>query len=175
MWHQTACKISVSLTFLNWVKKWNVFFYHISDLMLATLIQRSDENLFIFDPVQKQETNWDFAGCFMIVLIPYILAILSNNIVGPIKVHLTIWGWLGEAKVLTLPGRPRLAYSWARPILAAGKGKVGMFLFLLFLYFHSFSSFSPVSVFHLLYYLLYLLSPFPRERTQNEPQGLTCC
>ena len=34
-----------------------------------------------------------------------------------------------------------LAYSWARPAtLAAGRGRVGMFLFLLFLHFHSFSS-----------------------------------
>ena len=33
-----------------------------------------------------------------------------------------------------------LAYSWARPaILAAGKGRGGMFLFLLSLHFHSFS------------------------------------
>ena len=37
-----------------------------------------------------------------------------------------------------------LAYSWARPaVLAAGKGRGGMFLFLLLLHFHSFSSFSP--------------------------------
>ena len=36
-----------------------------------------------------------------------------------------------------------LAYSWARPaILAAGKGRGGMFLFL-FLHFHTFLSFSP--------------------------------
>ena len=33
-----------------------------------------------------------------------------------------------------------LAYSLARPaVLAAGKGREGMFLFLLFLHFHSFS------------------------------------
>ena len=36
----------------------------------------------------------------------------------------------------------RLAYSWARPaVLAAGKGRRGMFLFLLFLHLHLFSSF----------------------------------
>ena len=47
-----------------------------------------------------------------------------------------------------------LAYSWARPaILAVGKGRGGMFLFLLFHHTHSFSSFCPVPLFRLLYYL----------------------
>ena len=51
----------------------------------------------------------------------------------------------------------RLAYNWTRPaILAAGKGRRGMFLFLLFLHFHSFSSFSPVPLFRLLFFLLSL-------------------
>ena len=51
---------------------WNVFFffYRISELMLATLIQRYDKKSFHF----KNETN--FTGCqvphFMIVLILYI-------------------------------------------------------------------------------------------------------
>ena len=44
--------------------------------MLPTLIQRYDKNHFIFDPVQKRETNRKFTGCqmphFMIVLILYI-------------------------------------------------------------------------------------------------------
>ena len=44
--------------------------------MLPTLIQRYDKNHFIFDPVQKRETNWNFTGSqmshFMIVLILYI-------------------------------------------------------------------------------------------------------
>ena len=63
-----------------------------------------------------------------------------------------------------------LAYSWTRPaILAAGKGRGGMFLFLLFLHCHSSSSFSPVPLFHLLYYLS---SFFLWETTQNDPQGL---
>ena len=77
---------------------------------------------------------------------------------------------------LASPGlQLRLAYSWARPaILAAGKGRVGMFLFLLFLHCHSFSSFSPVPLFHLLYYLFYFSSPFLWETTQNDPQELTC-
>ena len=49
-------------------------------------------------------------------------------------------GWLGGKGVvyLTLPGvKVIFAYSWARPaILAEGKGRGGMFLFLLFLHFH---------------------------------------
>ena len=44
MWHLTACQISVSVLFLNWIK--NEIFYHISELMLATLIQRHDKKLF---------------------------------------------------------------------------------------------------------------------------------
>ena len=53
-------------------------------------------------------------------------------------------GWLGEAKVSCIL-RHRgvqliLAYSWARPaILAAGKSRGGMFLFLLLLHFYLFS------------------------------------
>ena len=72
MWHLTACKISVCLSFLNWIKN-EMIFYRISELMLAselmllTLIQKSN---FIFYPDQN------FTGCqmshFMIVLIPYI-------------------------------------------------------------------------------------------------------
>ena len=51
MWPLTACKISVSLSFL----KWNDF-CRISELMLPKLIQRYDKNNFSFDPVQKRET-----------------------------------------------------------------------------------------------------------------------
>ena len=45
--------------------------------MLPTLIQRyNKKNHFIFDPVRKRETNWNFTGCqmthFMIVLILFI-------------------------------------------------------------------------------------------------------
>ena len=61
------------------------------------------------------------------------------------------WGWwLGKAKVSCVSLRHRgvqlsLAYRWERPaILAAGKGRGGMFLHHLFPLFHSFSSFSPV-------------------------------
>ena len=46
---------------------------------------------------------------------------------------LLLWGRLGEAKMSCILHHPgvqlRLAYSWARPaILAAGKGRGGMFL-----------------------------------------------
>ena len=40
MWHLTACKSSVSLSFLNWIK---MIFYRISELMLPTLNQRYDK------------------------------------------------------------------------------------------------------------------------------------
>ena len=35
MWHLTACKISVSPSFLNWIKN-EMIFYHTSELMLPT-------------------------------------------------------------------------------------------------------------------------------------------
>ena len=45
---------------------WNeMIFYHISELMLQTLIQRYDKNHFSFDPVQKWRTYWNFTGCQM--------------------------------------------------------------------------------------------------------------
>ena len=73
MWHLKACKISVSLSFLNGLKMNDFLLYF---WMLATLIQRYSRNHFIFDPVQERETNWNFTGCqmpyFFIVLIPYI-------------------------------------------------------------------------------------------------------
>ena len=46
MW-LTACKISVSLSFLNWIKK-EMIFYRISELILPTLIQRYDKKSFHF-------------------------------------------------------------------------------------------------------------------------------
>ena len=42
----TACKISVSLWFLNWDKN-EMIFYRISELMLPTLIQRYDKKKII--------------------------------------------------------------------------------------------------------------------------------
>ena len=47
MWHLTASKISVSLSFVNWIKN-EMIFYRISELMLATLIQRYDKKSFHF-------------------------------------------------------------------------------------------------------------------------------
>ena len=87
------------------------------------------------------------------------------------KRHRHEWVLLGKAKVLCILHhwgvQLILAYSWARPgILAAGKGRGGMFLFLLFLHFHSFSSFSPVPLFHLLDYAFYLSSLFLWEKTK---------
>ena len=43
MWYLTTCKISVSLLFLKWIKN-EMIFYRISELILATLIQRYDKN-----------------------------------------------------------------------------------------------------------------------------------
>ena len=55
MWHLTACKISVHLSFWKWNDFWNDF---LSYLWINV------------------ETNWNFTGCqmpyFMITLIPYI-------------------------------------------------------------------------------------------------------
>ena len=87
---------------------------------------------------------------------------MSASFSGSDFVHRLV-GWLGEATVSYILRHQgvqlRLAYSWARPaVLAAGKGRGGMFLFLLFLYFQSFSFISPVPLFHLLYYLLSLFS-----------------
>ena len=62
MWHLTACKISVSLSFLNWIKNETIF-YHISELMLATLqvIQRYDKKI-IFDCIN---TIYQFIKLFL--------------------------------------------------------------------------------------------------------------
>ena len=66
MWHLTACKISVSLSFFTWIKN-EMIFYHISELMLATLIQKYDKkNHLIFDPV------WLARQPSQIVLPPFI-------------------------------------------------------------------------------------------------------
>ena len=109
------------------------------------------------------------------------LPCLHHPVFWYLKLQFYCWwgGWLGGAKVLCILHhwgvQLILAYSWARPaILVVGKGRGGMFLFLLFLHFHSCSSFFPVPLFHLLYSLFYLFSPFLWEKTQNDPQGLTC-
>ena len=59
-----------------------MIFYRISELMLATLIQRYDKKIVSF---QERDTNWNFTVCQMphlkIVLIPYIslLNLLDNK------------------------------------------------------------------------------------------------
>ena len=54
-----SLKISVSLSF--WTgSKLKLIFYRISELMLATLIQRYDKKIILF---QERETNWNFTGC----------------------------------------------------------------------------------------------------------------
>ena len=52
MWHLTACKISVSLSCLNW-SKIKLIFYSISELMLPTLIEGQEKNSFYFWPISK--------------------------------------------------------------------------------------------------------------------------
>ena len=49
MWHLTVCNISISLSFFNW--QWiknEIVFYPISELMLATLIQKYNKKSFHF-------------------------------------------------------------------------------------------------------------------------------
>ena len=59
MWYLTVCKISVSLSFLNWIKNemffFFFFFYRLSELMLATLIQRYDKKSFHFKNERQTE------------------------------------------------------------------------------------------------------------------------
>ena len=55
MWHLTAYKISVSLSYFNWIKN-EMIFYRISELILATLIQRYDKNSFHFKNERLTET-----------------------------------------------------------------------------------------------------------------------
>ena len=43
----TACKNSVNLSFLKWIRH-EVFFYHFPEFMLATLIQRYDKKIISF-------------------------------------------------------------------------------------------------------------------------------
>ena len=63
-----------------------MIFYHISEFMLPTLIQRYDKKII---SIQDRETNLNFTGChvpyFMIVLIPYINLLNLLNISWIIK------------------------------------------------------------------------------------------
>ena len=62
MWPLTACKISVNLSFLNWIKN-EMIFYGISEFMVATLIQRYVKKSFHFKNERLPH--------FIILLIPY--------------------------------------------------------------------------------------------------------
>ena len=84
--------------------------------------------------------------------------------------------WLAEVKVsCSFCHRGThliLAYSWAKPaVLAKGKGRVGMLLFLLFLHFLS-VSLSSLSLSFISSTISFL--PFSGRLTQNDSQGLTC-
>ena len=117
-----------------------------------------------------------FACCLPMVNVECSLKalLLRNNLftqfdkaMATVYFHLqSFWrGWLGEAKVSCILLHWGVQLSWARPaILAAGKGRGEMFLFLLVLHFHSFSSFSPVP---LLPPLLSLLSFFSLSLGDN--------
>ena len=72
MWHLTACKISVCLSFLNRIKN-EMIFYGISELILPTLIQRYDKKSFHFwsNSQFKNERLTEILQA-VIVLKPYI-------------------------------------------------------------------------------------------------------
>ena len=52
MWRLAACKISLSLLFLNWIKN-EIIFNGISESMLTKLIQRYDKKSFHFKNKQS--------------------------------------------------------------------------------------------------------------------------
>ena len=73
-------QISVSLLFLKWIKNEMIFLPYpwINVTNINSYIKRYmyNKNHFMFDPVQKRETNWIFTGRqmphIMVILIPYI-------------------------------------------------------------------------------------------------------
>ena len=85
-------------------------------------------------------------------------------------------GWLGMSQKVSCILHHRgvqiiFAYSWAKPaILAEGKGRRGMFLFLLF-FSLSFIFLSPLPLSFISSTVSYLSSPFLWQTTQNDPQG----
>ena len=72
MWILTACKMSVSLSFFNWIKNKMIF---LSYMYLWNNVGNINSEVryksFHFDLVQEVETNWNFKGYqmphFMIV------------------------------------------------------------------------------------------------------------
>ena len=85
MWHLTDGKISVSLSFLNWIKN-EMIFHRISELMLTTLIQRFNKNIFYFKESlteilqdisicgqRRGESYWNFTSRRVLLLTSYCL------------------------------------------------------------------------------------------------------
>ena len=107
--------------------KWNDFFYRISELMLPALIQRYDKKNktkkkhFIFDLVQKRETNWNLSGCkmphFMIVLIPYVIFFLNLS-----WIKMSIFEKYGafECRAAAVKRLPILHYSASYAFISFG-------------------------------------------------------
>ena len=87
------------------------------------------------------------------------------------------WGWPGVAKVSCILRHwgIQLAYSWARPaILVAGKGR-DRNVFYFFCFFTSIPvPLHSLSLSFISSTISSIFSPFLWERTQNDPQGLTC-
>ena len=81
MWQVTACKISVSLSFLKWIKS-EIIFYRISELMLPILIQRYVKNHFILIRFKNEKLTENFTGFqvphFMIIY-QFIKPFLDNK------------------------------------------------------------------------------------------------
>ena len=83
MWHLTACKISVILSFLKWSD-----FYCISELMLQILIHRYNKKIISF---QEWETNWNFADCQMPIFYDHINTIYQF-IISFFDKNVYFWG-----------------------------------------------------------------------------------
>ena len=67
--------VKFQLVSRSWMKWFFLSYLWINVASINSEIQCTIKNHFIFDPVQKRETNWNFTGCqmphFMIVLILY--------------------------------------------------------------------------------------------------------
>ena len=60
MWLLTACKISVSLSFLNWINNEMIFLSYLWN-NVATLFQRYDKKSFIFK--KERQTEFYMLSC----------------------------------------------------------------------------------------------------------------
>ena len=103
MWHQTACKISVSVSFfffcffffcfLKWSKN-EIDFYCISELMMATLIQRYDKESFHFKNERLTEILLDIRCHICInnfINFSWINKCLFLRNMEPLKVKVAAW------------------------------------------------------------------------------------